>query len=82
MDTPAENKKIIFSGIQPTGSLHIGNHIGAIQQWIKMQHDHESLFCIVDLHSMTVPRRRQILLSAPMEYGAPCYKVFSAMRNQ
>lgn len=47
--------KRVFSGIQPTGSLHIGNHIGAIQQWVKMQHDHESLFCIVDLHSITVP---------------------------
>lgn len=43
----------IFSGIQPTGDLHIGNYLGAIRHWVKMQHEHESLICIVDLHALT-----------------------------
>src|SRR5690606_8667554 len=43
----------IFSGIQPTGDLHIGNYLGAIRHWVNMQHEHESLICIVDLHALT-----------------------------
>ncbi len=45
----------IFSGIQPTGDLHIGNYFGAIKQWLDFQHENECLFCIVDLHAITVP---------------------------
>lgn len=45
----------VLSGIQPTGSIHIGNYLGAIKQWVKMQTDNECLFPIVDLHSLTVP---------------------------
>ncbi|MFA7244430.1 MAG: tryptophan--tRNA ligase [Patescibacteria group bacterium] len=47
----------IFSGIQPTGQIHIGNYLGAIKQWIDLQNDAEqSIFCIVDLHAITVPK--------------------------
>lgn len=51
-------KKIIFSGIQPSGNLHIGNYLGAIKQWVSMQEEanYELLFCIVDLHAITVPQ--------------------------
>ncbi len=45
----------IFSGIRPTGDLHIGNYIGAIKQWIELQDNNESVFCIVDLHAITTP---------------------------
>ncbi|MFH1509722.1 MAG: tryptophan--tRNA ligase [Candidatus Nealsonbacteria bacterium] len=45
----------VFSGIQPTGQIHIGNYLGAIKQWVEMQDKTEPLFCIVDLHSLTVP---------------------------
>ncbi len=44
----------IFSGIQPTGALHLGNYLGAINNWVAMQETHESIFCIVDLHAVTV----------------------------
>lgn len=43
----------VFSGIQPSGELHIGNYLGAVQNWVKLQHQHESIFCIVDLHAVT-----------------------------
>jgi len=45
----------IFSGIQPSGEIHIGNYLGALKQWIQLQEKNECVFCIVDLHSLTVP---------------------------
>ena len=45
----------IFSGIRPTGELHIGNYLGAIRQWIELQEKNECFFCIVDLHGITTP---------------------------
>jgi tryptophanyl-tRNA synthetase len=49
-------KKRIFSGIQPSGNLHLGNYLGAIQNWVKLQDEFESVFCVVDLHAITVPQ--------------------------
>lgn len=48
------NKKVIFSGVQPTGIPMIGNYIGAIRNWIELQEQYDCLFCVVDLHSITV----------------------------
>jgi tryptophanyl-tRNA synthetase len=45
----------IFSGIQPSGALHIGNYLGAVKNWVELQHRFESFFCIVDYHAITVP---------------------------
>lgn len=44
----------VFSGVQPTGNLHIGNYLGALKNWAKIQRDYESIFCIVDLHAITL----------------------------
>ena len=44
----------IFSGVQPTGNLHLGNYLGAIKNWVGMQNDYECIYCIVDLHAITV----------------------------
>ena len=46
----------IFSGIQPTGNLHIGNYLGHLKSWVKNQDDQDCIFCIVDLHAITVPQ--------------------------
>jgi len=43
----------IFSGIQPTGELHIGNWLGAVRNWVELQHQHDSIYCVVDLHAIT-----------------------------
>jgi tryptophanyl-tRNA synthetase len=48
--------KRIFSGIQPSGQLHIGNYLGAIKNWVELQDEYESIFCVVDLHAITVPQ--------------------------
>src|SRR4051794_32878311 len=50
-----DKRKRVFSGIQPTGKLHIGNYIGAISQWVAHQADYDNIFCIVDLHALTIP---------------------------
>ncbi len=63
-------KKTIFSGIQPSGNLHIGNYIGAIKQWVSVQEEFESIFCIVDLHAITVPQDPQILKEKIREVAA------------
>ena len=44
----------IFSGIQPSGTLHLGNYLGAVRRWVALQADHECLYCLVDLHAITV----------------------------
>ena len=49
----------IFSGIQPTGRKHLGNYIGAIRQYVEGQDRGEAIYCIVDLHAITVPRSQQ-----------------------
>jgi tryptophanyl-tRNA synthetase len=54
-------KKRIFSGAQPTGQLHIGNYLGALKNWVALQDEYESFFCIVNLHAITLPQNPQIL---------------------
>ncbi|MCX5905348.1 MAG: tryptophan--tRNA ligase [Proteobacteria bacterium] len=51
----------IFSGIQPTGVIHLGNYVGAIQQWVKLMHDYDCIYCIVDYHAMTLEYEVQTL---------------------
>lgn len=53
----SEAKKIIFSGIQPSGDLTIGNYLGAIKNWVKLQDEYNCYFCVVDLHAITVPQK-------------------------
>jgi tryptophanyl-tRNA synthetase len=48
-------KKRVLSGVQPTGSLHLGNYLGAIRNWVASQAEYENYFCVVDLHAITVP---------------------------
>jgi len=60
----------IFSGIQPTGSLHLGNYLGAIRNWVQLQHDYDCIFCIVDLHALTQPQDPDELRAATREVTA------------
>ena len=48
--------KRVFSGVQPTGNIHLGNYLGAFQQFVELQQDHDCIYCIVDLHSITLPQ--------------------------
>jgi tryptophanyl-tRNA synthetase len=60
----------VLSGVQPTGNLHLGNYLGAISKWVAMQDTHESLFCIVDLHAITVPQDPKLLKDQTREIAA------------
>lgn len=51
----------IFSGIQPSGELHIGNYLGAVRNWVQLQHKYEAIFCIVDYHAITHPYEPEVL---------------------
>ncbi len=54
-------KKRIFSGAQPTGELHIGNYLGALKNWVALQDEYESFYCIVNLHAITLPQDPKVL---------------------
>jgi tryptophanyl-tRNA synthetase len=54
-------KKRIFSGAQPTGNLHIGNYLGALKNWVALQDEYESFYCIVNLHALTLPQEPKTL---------------------
>ncbi len=55
------DKKRVFSGIQASGNLHLGNYLGAIRNWVKMQNQYHNYFCVVDLHTVTVPQDPSVL---------------------
>jgi len=55
MSVSAKQKPRVFSGVQPSGSLHIGNYVGALTQWRDILDSHDCIFCVVDLHALTVP---------------------------
>lgn len=62
----------IFSGIQPTGNLHLGNYLGAIRNWVRLQREYECIFCVVDLHAITVRQD-------PRELGENTRRIAAAM---
>jgi tryptophanyl-tRNA synthetase len=60
----------ILSGIQPTGNLHIGNYLGALKNWVRLQAEYDCIFCIVDLHAITVPQDPAALRASTREVAA------------
>jgi tryptophanyl-tRNA synthetase len=67
---PASLMGLVFSGIQPTGNLHLGNYLGAIRNWVKLQQAFDCIFCIVDLHAVTVWQNPQDLRAQTREVAA------------
>ncbi|MBM0624733.1 tryptophan--tRNA ligase [Helicobacter pylori] len=61
------HKKRVFSGIQPTGQIHLGNYLGAIKHWVEMQDEYENLFCVVNSHAITIPIDPKFLKSQTYE---------------
>lgn len=59
--------KRIFSGAQPTGNVHLGNYLGALRNWVALQREYESFFCIVNLHALTVPQDSKVLAAKTRE---------------
>lgn len=64
------SKPRVFSGIQPSGGLHIGNYLGAIRNWVRNQDEYDNIFCIVDLHAITVPQDPAALRENTLDLAA------------
>ena len=60
----------VFSGIQPTGELHLGNYLGAVRRWVEGQHEHDAIHCVVDLHALTLPQDPDVLRAKVRELMA------------
>jgi tryptophanyl-tRNA synthetase len=56
-----DKKPIIFSGIQPTGVFTLGNYLGALRNWVKLQDDYRCVYCVVDLHAVTTRHEPKVL---------------------
>ena len=65
-----ETKRRVFSGIQPSGNLHLGNYLGALKNWVAIQDEYDNYFCIVDLHALTVPQDPKVLRQKIREVAA------------
>jgi len=60
----------VFSGVQPTGALHLGNYLGALKKFVALQDEHECVYCIVDLHAITVTQDPATLAQQTREIAA------------
>jgi len=74
-ETPAAyaGPQRIVSGVQPTGNLHLGNYLGAVRNWVRLQADYDCIFCIVDLHAITVPQEPAALRRQTREVTAGAF---------
>ena len=70
MERTKTEDKLIFSGVQPTGNLHLGNYLGAIRNWVDLQNNNNCIFCIVDLHAITTSENRTQILQNTREVAA------------
>ncbi len=70
MEKKSLKHELVFSGVQPTGNLHLGNYLGAIKNWVNLQKKKNCIFCIVDLHAITVAENRKNLKNNTREVAA------------
>ena len=68
----APTAKRVFSGIQPSGVSHIGNYLGAIRNWVVQQDNYDNIFCIVNLHALTLPTDPELLREQTITWRTPC----------
>ena len=63
-------KELVFSGVQPTGNLHLGNYLGAIVKFVELQKSHDCIYCVVDMHAITQPHDPKTLMANIREVTA------------
>jgi len=63
-------RPLVFSGVQPTGNLHLGNYLGAIRRFVQMQESHDCIYCVVDQHAITLWQEPRELIRATREVTA------------
>ena len=65
-----ETKRRVFSGIQPSGTPHLGTYLGALKNWVSIQNEYDCYYCVVDLHAITVPQDPKVLRHNVRELAA------------
>src|SRR5262245_12496767 len=70
MTAPPKHKELVFSGMQPTNTLHLGNYLGALKNWVKLQERMPCIYCVVDMHALTVETDAKALAKATREVTA------------
>lgn len=70
VQVPYTGPQRVFSGVQPSGSLHLGNYLGALVKFVAMQETHDCIFCVVDLHAITVPQDPKLLAAQTREIAS------------
>ena len=68
--TAYDGPERVFSGVQPTGALHLGNYLGALKKFVDLQDEHDCVYCVVDLHAITVPQDPKLLGQQTREIAA------------
>jgi tryptophanyl-tRNA synthetase len=68
--TSTNHRTRVFSGVQPSGKLHIGNYLGAIRRWVERQSEKENFFCIVDMHAITTHQDPETLRRMSRDVGS------------
>jgi tryptophanyl-tRNA synthetase len=76
-----KGKKRVFSGIQPSGDIHIGNYLGAIQHWVSIQSEFDCIYCVVDLHAITVPQDPHVSAHAELTWILNCFTPIGWMQR-
>jgi len=75
MSDNTKHRPLVFSGIQPTGKLHLGNYLGAMKNWVKLQESMPCIYCVVDMHAITIWQERAELSAATREVAAACLAI-------
>ena len=76
------NKKLVFSGVQPTGNLHLGNYLGALKNFVSLQKEMKCIYCVVDLHAITVFQEPQNLHDNVLETVASFFSNWIRSRKK
>src|SRR5258708_22564385 len=82
MNDSVKHKPLAFSGIQPSGKLHLGNYLGAMKNWVRLQDRMPCIYCVVDMHAITVWQEPAELAASTREVTAACMAVgFGPVRS-
>ena len=76
------HQPLVFSGMQPTGNLHLGNYLGAIRNWLKLQEQYRCIYCVVDMHAITADHDPKTLAQSTREVAAAYPSRWTNMRRR
>jgi len=81
MSETTKHRPLVFSGIQPTGKLHLGNYLGAMKNWVRLQDSMSCIYCVVDMHAITIWQDPAELSASTREVAAACGALVDAAKQ-